>query len=160
MQKRKEAICLRPSDDDIMKLFFSLNRVEIYCGDERDLHFIPLVTRYRCLLFLEEKGIVFEYDIVKELMMRYSYLEEILKNLEEEGYIWSVPSPKDKTQRLVSLTDTGRALLQDYRIHQAQRHIDMLSFFSESEKEDIFETLSQIKEEREKNAPSVYQCHR
>ena len=70
-------------------------------------------TQYVTMMVMWEKEIVNEKDLVKALYLKANTLTDLLRKLENKGYVQISRNEKDRRSIVIRLTDEGRRLKDD-----------------------------------------------
>ena len=82
-------------------------------------------------------------ELCKELNMSSQFMSQVLNRLEDVRYIQRKPSPEDKRKTLVSLTKTGRNLVQEIYDEREEWLTNILSErFTAEEKKTISKAMA------------------
>ncbi len=82
-------------------------------------------------------------DLCKELNMSSQFMSQVLNRLEEVKYIQRKPSPDDKRKTLVTLTKTGKNLVQEIYDEREEWLTDIIAErFTAEEKKTISKAMA------------------
>ena len=95
---------------EMMELLFFAYRDFISDPDKQLTEFGFGRAHHRVLHFLSRNPGIRVADLLDILKITKQSLGRVLRQLIEEGFVYQVEGPTDRRQRLLHLTDTGRAL--------------------------------------------------
>ncbi len=98
----------------------------------------------RILSTLNDNGDICQASLARELDIRPQSLTEVLVRLEEDGCITRQPSPTDKRQTIVSITEQGRTRVAEFRKRHRERAKTFLAPLTEEEKDDLARILDKL----------------
>lgn len=98
----------------------------------------------RVLSTLNDNGDTCQASLARELDIRPQSLSEVLVRLEEDGCITRQPSPTDKRQTIVGITEQGRTRVAEFRKRHRERAKAFLAPLTEEEKDDLARLLDKL----------------
>lgn len=101
-------------------------------------------SQKRILIILGEVKSITQRDLTMRLGIQPGSASEILSKLENAGLIMRTESETDRRTTNVSLTDKGAQMAQEAAGQRRQRHMEMFSCLSESEKNEMLLLLERI----------------
>lgn len=102
----------------------------------------------RMMRLLADEGDMIQSQLAARLEIRPQSLSELLSKAENEGFVIRRHSDKDKRQTMVSLTDTGKKRVEEFRTAQKKHAEEFLAPLSEEEKELLSAILNKLIESR------------
>lgn len=133
-------------DEEIVELFFEVNRLNLQWGKRQVKSMNPYRGQYRTLCTLEQAGTLQQKELAHILEVRPASVSEILTKLEQKGWVERFADPKDKRVSLVTLTETGRLQARKKQQERAKFHSGMLSALTGEEKEAFVRILQKIRQ--------------
>ena len=97
------------------------------------------IAQHRVLKLLSETSEISQQSLMEILAIRPGSLSELLKKLEDKGYIVRTPDETDKRKNTLSLTDAGKEALA-----AAEDRKDPFAVLSEEEQEQLKALLKKI----------------
>lgn len=129
-----------PTEMSLSRLFFRTEHlIHRYMASRMQDAFDPERGQGRILALLKKTGPLSQKDIAYLLGLRPQSLGELLRKLEEGGFITREPLADDKRGRLVSLTEKG----QDVEMPRSPVE-DVFACLDETEQETLHEYLERI----------------
>ena len=100
--------------------------------------------RGRLMGLLNDEGEMNQCGIASRLGIRPQSLSELIVKMESDGLISRRQSDEDKRSIIVSLTDKGRARVENFRSAHRQNAVDFLSPLSDNEKKELADMLKRL----------------
>lgn len=101
-------------------------------------------SQKRILIILNEVKSITQRDLTMRLQIQPGSASEILSKLENAGLILRTVSETDRRTANISLTKKGEQMALEAAAQRSQRHVEMFSCLSESEKDDLLALLEKI----------------
>ncbi|MDQ0382760.1 MarR family winged helix-turn-helix transcriptional regulator [Amycolatopsis thermophila] len=92
------------------------------------------VTATTCLARLHREGALRLTALAAAERVSQPSMSQLVQRLQRQGYVTRVDDPSDGRASLVTLTDSGRALLEDRRQRRHERLAELLGALPESDK--------------------------
>lgn len=109
----------------------------------------PPLAREQILFMISSfEGGVHQKDLIERTRINPSSMSEFIGKLEEEGYLKREIDPQDKRATLLSLSELGRARINELQDENRDRLEKMFSNLSLQEKEQLSLLLEKIFPER------------
>ena len=115
------------------------------CG--RYLHFhwgCGRGSQFHALRILESGGEMTQRQLQDRMGIRQGSLSELVKKLEEQELIVRAPSPRDRRQLLIRVTDKGHRLNLEHHERRQRESLELLGALSEAEQRQLGEYLSRL----------------
>ncbi|MFV0363673.1 MAG: MarR family winged helix-turn-helix transcriptional regulator [Suipraeoptans sp.] len=134
-------------NDEAMQLFFETSRLIIKhakaCGrNDRSI----FNGQFRCLFILNEIDEISQSKLSGLMNIRPTSLSEMLRKLEDKGYVVRIPSTEDKRTFVVSLTKVGKAEVAKIHDEIIEKHGDLKLPLSEADTKEFIRLLTIMKE--------------
>lgn len=104
-------------------------------------------SQKRILIILNEVKSISQRDLTQRLGIQPGSASEVLAKLENQGLIVRTVSETDRRAANIALTEKGAQLAHEAANQRNQRHAEMFSCLSESEKEELLSLLEKINED-------------
>lgn len=118
----------------------------------------PAARYFGLLCFIETNPLASQGKLGDAIHLDRSSLVPILETLEKVGLVRRVSDPSDKRLRLVELTDQGRAIVNELKVHAARHEETLVAGFSDKERRTLLDMLKRVDENlRRERAASAHQ---
>lgn len=126
-----------------MQIFRSFNKIrakEMFYIQSFDL----TMNQFQVLEVLYHKGDLNVSSITKLTMSTPGNITVVLKNLKRDGYVDSLPNEKDKRASILSITQSGRDVIEKLFPDHAKNFEEYFKEFSIDEMETLFSLLKKL----------------
>ncbi len=103
------------------------------------------------LRYIYYKGPCHIADIAQELGVTGASVSQMLNRLVDQGYIVREEAPHDRRHKLLTLTDKGRAILEESAAAQSRWLTNVAAKLTEEEKKRILDALELIEAKMEED---------
>ncbi|MGD9807819.1 MAG: MarR family winged helix-turn-helix transcriptional regulator [Deferribacterales bacterium] len=83
--------------------------------------------------------------IIDKTLSTIGNISLVIANLVKEGYLDSVPDPKDKRSKLISLTKKGEKFMDDFFPEHLENLDNIFGIFSKEEKEVLLSLMRRLR---------------
>lgn len=104
-------------------------------------------SQKRILIILSKVKSITQRELTARLGIQPGSASEILSKLENAGLILRTESERDRRTADISLTDQGRQKAEEAAVQRRERHTEMFSCLSESEKDELLLLLEKVNED-------------
>ncbi len=101
--------------------------------------------QYQCLFLLDDIDEISQRKLSELLMIRPTSLSETISKLEKKGFVTRNPSNEDKRTYMVSLTQKGKAEVDNMRKLRADAHLEVLAALTDDEVSQFSVIMQKIK---------------
>ncbi|MGC6517717.1 MAG: MarR family winged helix-turn-helix transcriptional regulator [Candidatus Puniceispirillaceae bacterium] len=102
------------------------------------------LSEWRILTILTNPAIEFQKDVLSAMGLDKGQVSRTLKRLKDKEYIEISHDARDQRKRLVTLTESGLALIERMAPIMLRRQAHLQSQFSEPELEKLFEFIEAL----------------
>lgn len=108
-------------------------------------------SQKRILIVLNEiDGSITQRELTKRLGIQPGSASEVIAKLENEGFVMRLPNETDRRTTDVTLTEAGKAAADQAKGDRDDRHEQMFSCLSETEKDQLLSLLEKVRADWEK----------
>lgn len=104
------------------------------------------ISQFRVLGLLERHQPLTQRQLQDMMELRQGSLSELLKKLEDQGYLIRTPGPEDHRQRTIRITPEGAAFHQAHLAVRRRECEELLSPLSPREQEQFRDFLARLLE--------------
>ena len=108
-------------------------------------HLSLIRGQYQCMFLLDDVNEISQKKLSEILMIRSTSLSETISKLENKGFITRHPSNEDKRTYIISLTQEGKAEVDNMRKLRTDAHMEVLVALSDEEVSQFAIIMQKIK---------------
>ena len=102
------------------------------------------LSEWRIMTILTNPAIEFQKDVLSTMGLDKGQVSRTLKRLKDKDYIDISHDKRDQRKRIVTLTRSGRALVERMAPLMLRRHAHLQSDFSQGDLEKLFEFIEAL----------------
>lgn len=113
-------------------------------GPRQGLSVRPGQNKVLKILNKQEDGTLLQQELLKMLGIRAASLSELLRKLEDEGYVSRARSKRGGTELLVTITEKGRISAIECELSEKERDAELFGCLNPDEREELVRVLNKL----------------